>query len=476
MAPTVDKRDYSLGGEGERAAIAAGLADGDWYRSPVDPETLQELSQRSNGPATRNAALYLTLLIGSGIAAYLTLWSWWSIPLLFLYGTLYGSASDARWHECGHGTAFKTEWPNTVLYYLASFMQLRDPTAWRWSHVRHHSDTIIVGRDPEIVLQRPPNMLEWLAGFFFLNAGPSAVARTVRHSMGRIADAERSYIPERELPKVAWEARVFVALILAVVVWCIATVSLVPLLFFVGPTFYGAWLVRALGTTQHLGLQEDVLDHRLNTRTIYMNPVLRFLYWNMNYHIEHHLFPTVPSHALPELHRLIKDDLPEPQPSMIAAYREIVPALLRQQKDPTWEIDRPIPGSGQPPSLTDNPAHTALSFTATPTGQSGWVDVCGLDALTDGQVARVDHDDTTYALYRLDGAYFATDGICTHSRQVHLADGLVIDDQIECPKHNGRFRIADGQPTRAPVREAIPCRPVRVEGTRVQLNSASTLP
>ena len=61
-----------------------------------------------------------------------------------------------------------------------------------------------------------------------------------------------------------------------------------------------------------------------------MNPIFRFLYWNMNYHVEHHIFPTVPYHALPKLHEAIKADCPPPYPSSIAAYREIIPALLRQ--------------------------------------------------------------------------------------------------------------------------------------------------
>ena len=56
-----------------------------------------------------------------------------------------------------------------------------------------------------------------------------------------------------------------------------------------------------------------------------MNPIFRFLYWNMNYHVEHHIFPTVPYHALPKLHEAIKADCPTPYPSSIAAYREIIP-------------------------------------------------------------------------------------------------------------------------------------------------------
>ena len=87
------------------------------------------------------------------------------------------------------------------------------------------------------------------------------------------------------------------------------------------------------GLLQHGGLADDVTDHRLNSRTVYMNPISRFIYWNMNYHVEHHMFPMVPYHALPELHELIKHDLPAPTPSILEGYREMIPAFLRQLQE-----------------------------------------------------------------------------------------------------------------------------------------------
>jgi fatty acid desaturase len=74
-----------------------------------------------------------------------------------------------------------------------------------------------------------------------------------------------------------------------------------------------------------------------------MNPIFRFLYWNMNYHVEHHMFPNVPYHALPKLHELMKPDSPAPHPSILAAYSEIVPALLRQVRDPRYYVVRELP-------------------------------------------------------------------------------------------------------------------------------------
>ncbi|MBM3520757.1 MAG: fatty acid desaturase, partial [Alphaproteobacteria bacterium] len=108
-------------------------------------------------------------------------------------------------------------------------------------------------------------------------------------------------------------------------------------------TMYGAWLHVITGLTQHAGLPEDVLDHRLNCRTVYMNPIMRFIYWNMNYHIEHHMFPLVPYHRLPELHEAMKPYCPPPYASILAAYREIVPALLRQVREPGFIVRRLLP-------------------------------------------------------------------------------------------------------------------------------------
>jgi fatty acid desaturase len=80
-----------------------------------------------------------------------------------------------------------------------------------------------------------------------------------------------------------------------------------------------------------------------------MNPVLRFLYWNMNYHIEHHMFPMVPYYRLLELHHLCLADMPEPYSGLIEAYREIIPAVRRQMGDPEWKVaPRPLPPTARP--------------------------------------------------------------------------------------------------------------------------------
>lgn len=342
-------RDYSLTGPGSRAAIENGLASAQWYHSEVPRKTMKELMKRSDGPALRDTAIWFALIFGLAALCIYTWGTWWAVPAFIAYGVLYGGSSDSRWHEAGHGTAFKTRWMNDVVYQIACFMIMREPEVWRWSHTRHHTDTIIVGRDPEILGQRPPNLLSLISNIFMLHASFVALKKITRHAFGSLFEDEKTYIPESEWPKVFFVARIHLALHLAP--WLLSAYlgSLLPaMLFGVLPTLYGGWFVLYVGATQHLVLAENVLDHRLNCRTVYMNPVTRFLYWNMNYHVEHHMFPMVPYHALPKLHELIKHDLPVPYPNTLAAYREIIPGLIRQLKDPEFYYKRELPPTARP--------------------------------------------------------------------------------------------------------------------------------
>ena len=98
-----------------------------------------------------------------------------------------------------------------------------------------------------------------------------------------------------------------------------------------------------------------------------------------------------------------------------------------------------------------------------------WTFACKIDDVDAEDVIRVDHGDRTFAIYRSpDGEFFCTDGPCTHE-QVHLADGLVMDHTIECPKHNGRFDYRSGAALRAPVCVNLQTYPVRLDGTDVMI-------
>src|SRR4051812_11908090 len=115
MPLEASRRDYSLIGRDSKLAEENGLANAEWYSAPISRKRLKELMQRRDGPAIRDTLLWFTLLgLSGGLGAYF--WqTWWCVPCFIVYGVLYASASDSRWHECGHGTAFKTRWMNDVV-------------------------------------------------------------------------------------------------------------------------------------------------------------------------------------------------------------------------------------------------------------------------------------------------------------------------------------------------------------------------
>ncbi|MCB2130280.1 MAG: fatty acid desaturase family protein [Rhodobacteraceae bacterium] len=341
-------RDYSLLGEDARRAVETGLTAAEWYHTDVPRKEMKALMQRTDMPAIRDTIiLYGSMIVFAAIGV--ALWpSWWSAPFWLAYGVLYGSAMDSRWHECGHGTAFRTKWMNDVVYQIASFMIMRNPATWRWSHARHHSETYIVGRDPEIAVMRPPALLKLILNFFGIVDVLTAVPRMVYNAFVGVHPSEKTFVPESEWPKVVRAARLHLAIYAATLLAALWMRSILPFMIIGLPRLYGAWHHVMTGLLQHGGLADNVVDHRLNSRTVLMNPISRFIYWNMNYHVEHHMFPMVPYHALLRLHDAIKHDLPAPNTSIADGFREMWPALMRQLRYEDYFVKRELPATAKP--------------------------------------------------------------------------------------------------------------------------------
>ena len=175
------------------------------------------------------------------------------------------------------------------------------------------------------------------------------------------------------------------------------------------------------------------------------------------------MFPLVPYHALPKLHEAVKEDMPTPYPSLYAAWAEIIPTIIRQVKDPAYHVKRVLP---EPLSHANE---GSCSSDAEPDTE-GWIEVCAAADLGPSDVIRFDHGIKTFALIRdEERKLYATDGVCTHGN-THLADGLVKGKIIECPKHNGRFNLADGSPARVPVCRGLATYPIEERKGRLYLN------
>ena len=317
-----------------------------WERVRVDPEDLRALMQRQDARPLRDFALFFGLLIGFA-AVTIMLWGSWlaAIPLAG-YSILYSTGAQSREHETGHGTAFRTKWLNRLFFEITSFMAVRETFLRTHSHDAHHKHTIIVEKDPEIVTPAPPNMFQLVVNFLMLQRTLGELGQIVIHATGRLSSRDRKR-GHTALPQGApATARLWLAIMAGTAALAVYLGSWIPV-FLLGPipTMLGGPIKHLFAVSQHVGLARDVFDYRLNTRTIYLGPVLGFLYMNMQYHLEHHLYPNVPYYNLPRLHELIKDRCPPAYNGLWAVYAELIPVLLEQRRDPSVFIHREIPAA-----------------------------------------------------------------------------------------------------------------------------------
>ena len=98
-----------------------------------------------------------------------------------------------------------------------------------------------------------------------------------------------------------------------------------------------------------------------------------------------------------------------------------------------------------------------------------WHTLCSAEEIGVDDARRFEVNGRVIAVFHTRGGFFATDGLCTHE-QIHLADGLVMDNIIECPKHNGRFDYRTGEAKGAPVCVNLKTYPVKVEAGKVLID------
>ena len=321
-----------------------------WHKCKVDIEVLKELSKKSDLKGLQHILVFFGLLIITGILAYITWGTWWSVFWFLVYGNIY-SFSNPLWHETGHKTAFKSKFLNEFFYYISSFMSNFEPTRWRYTHFVHHGNTYSTENpfDHEIeygndLKETPKGLIVNIIPFLDLVFIKKHISFEIfQHAFGIKTKVMEECIPENAQAKAILNSRIYVVVWSLIALWSILASSWMPILYFLLPHFYGKTLHKLVAFTQHAGLARNIKDHRFSTREMHLNPILSFLYWKMEYHLTHHMFPTVPSYNLDKLHHHIKDQLPKTNNGLIDAYREIIPALIKQREDTSYFIKKDIP-------------------------------------------------------------------------------------------------------------------------------------
>ena len=326
-----------------------------WYKPNIDKKTLKELSKISDIKGLTDVSIFIVALILSG---YLCIISWgtlWSIPALLLYGNIFYCKIISIQHETNHETYFKTRALNKFFYHITSLLGGFEAVRWKWSHFHHHTYTIFTHEevyDYENNSPKPTEPIRFLLNF--LPLGPIINIQKIRHfthfeiikhSFGIITPVVNITVPEKEIKKIINSSRLYVGFWLIIILSSIFFKTWLPIIMLILPPFYGNTILMICGMTQHAGLADNVKDHRKSTRTVIMNPFFSFLYSNMEYHIEHHIFPKIPCHNLKAFHNVVKDQMPTPRKGIINAYKEIIPAIFKQAKDKNYYLNVDVPST-----------------------------------------------------------------------------------------------------------------------------------
>ncbi|HUJ73475.1 MAG TPA: fatty acid desaturase, partial [bacterium] len=100
---------------------------------------------------------------------------------------------------------------------------------------------------------------------------------------------------------------------------------------------------------QHMGLDENVPDWRMVCHTVKVHPVIEWLYWHMNYHVEHHMYAAVPCYNLPKFHHAIKDNLPVQVDGLFKGLKLVSEIKKKQEEDPGYIYVPTFPAGATPP-------------------------------------------------------------------------------------------------------------------------------
>ena len=332
-----------------------------WYRSTIDKDVLAGLLTRNDPRGWFQTLAHLGLFFVTGALAYaafqnITPNNWYaSVPLLavalFVHGTIGPFMGLIAIHELQHRTVFRARKLNAFFEKLYAFISWSDYIWYQASHARHHQATCHAAHDGEVLLPVKFSLKRWRVWLGLLAWNPSTTWQRLklvwRHANGDIQGEWYNHVLPESDPVLRrahrnWARTLLIGHSLLALAFLLTGHGFLIVVFTFG-TFYCGWLGFLCGVPQHYGLNPDSPDFRLNTRTFTCSWLPAFYYWNMQYHLEHHMFPAVPFYNLGKLRQAIGHDLPPAPHGLIATWREMLAIKRNIAADPTYRFVPEVP-------------------------------------------------------------------------------------------------------------------------------------
>ncbi len=294
-------------------------------RLTAGPAEIRALSKQTNAAAIVRIASQSCLIIALGAFVWSTTTAHGvmaALPLMAGQGFLIAFLFMPI-HETAHKTAFRTRWLNVAIGQVcavAILLPYEHYCLFHWDHHRHTQDP---AKDPELVVApRTDSLVNLLVSFSGLPQVAGRVASLLRHAF--TGEVVAPWVPEDKRRLVVIEARIYVAIYLALATASVAFATALLAWTWLVPLLIGQLFLRPYLYSEHTGCgySRSALE---NTRTTYTNGLVRWFTWNMPFHVEHHAFPSVPFHALPRLNDLVAARIVHQG----HGYRNVIPAAWR---------------------------------------------------------------------------------------------------------------------------------------------------
>jgi len=292
-----------------------------WHIKPspiLSVQSLTELNQRSDRKGWQQLIAHFTVMALSGF-----LWGagpvWLAGPAVVVYGFSLASMF-ATLHECVHRTAFAHQRVNDGVAWMAGVLSFYNSAFYRRYHKWHHRYTQLPGKDPELEDTAPAN---WRSYLWQMSGIPWWIGRVRSHYRAALGDFEGCpYISEAARGEVARSTQGQLAVYAVAIVLSIAFKQPWFITYWLLPLAIGQPILRFILLAEHTGCAQ-IDDPLANTRTTLTIWPIRLLMWNMPFHTEHHLYASIPFHALPQAHRQVAHRLTHIAPGYLAVHREL---------------------------------------------------------------------------------------------------------------------------------------------------------
>lgn len=295
----------------------------------LDRKVLKRIAARSDRPGLIYLAKWAMALAMTGALVQASLGTIWVWPAMFVHGVFLTVPSYAFSHEAAHGTAFRTRWLNETVLWVTSLIYMEEPLHRRYTHTNHHTHTWHVGKDSQMPFDTPMGFGGWLTEITGFGLLRFHVQVFLHLATRRFTDTMRMVAPERDFPAMTRNARVMLAIYALIAAAPFAGIWW-PVWLLVVPRVLGAPVMLLFTLVQHVELQENSPSILESTRSFRGSRLASFLYMNMNNHVEHHLYPQVPFHALPDLARAVESQVPAPDPGFLRTNWEVFVVTLRR--------------------------------------------------------------------------------------------------------------------------------------------------